>query len=75
MKIFYFALFGAVGIFNILAAALDWKWYIDSVARQWGSGQSGRTRKTGARNFLRLALGLFGAVLIAFGTAMLVGWI
>lgn len=72
MDIFYFILFGAVGIFNILAAVLDWKWYIDSVARQWGRGQDGNP---GVRNFLRFILGLFGAVLTAFGTAVLVGWI
>ncbi|MCH5193982.1 MAG: hypothetical protein J1F11_08485 [Oscillospiraceae bacterium] len=72
MDIFYFILFGAVGMFNILAAVLDWKWYIDSVARQWGMGQNGRP---GGRVFVRVVIGLFGAVLTAFGTAVLVGWL
>ena len=67
MDIFYFILFGAVGIFNILAAVLDWKWYIDSVAGRWGIRQG--------RNFLRFMLGLSGALLTAFGTAVLIGWL
>ena len=67
MDIFYFILFGAVGVFNILAAVLDWKWYIDSAARQLG--------KPGAHNLLRILIGIAGLLLTLFGTAVLVGWI
>ena len=72
MDIFYFIIFAAVGIFNILAAVLDWKWYIDYWARQSGRRQNGNP---GMRNFLRFILGIFGAVLVAFGTGVLVGWL
>ena len=67
MDIFYFILFGAVGVFNILAAVLDWKWYIDSAARQ--SGNQGR------RNLVRVLVGIAGLLLTLFGLAVLIGWI
>ena len=67
MDIFYFILFGAVGIFNILASVLDWKWYIDSAARQLGN--------QGRRNLVRVLIGIAGVLLTLFGTAVLVGWL
>lgn len=71
MDIFYFVLFGAVGIFCILAAVLDWKWFID-----YWSRQSGRPRqRLKSRNFLRFLIGAAGAALILFGAAVLIGWI
>ena len=71
MKIFYFVIFAAVGIFNILAAVRDWKWYID-----YWSFRQGRPRpRLKSRNFLRFMIGFFGAVLVGFGTAALVDWI
>ncbi len=65
MDIFYFVLFGAVGIFCILAAAFDWKWYVNY--------RAGRSRKS--RNFVRICTGLTGALLLLYGVAVLVGWI
>ena len=71
MKIFYFVLFAAVGIFNILAAVRDWKWYID-----YWSFQQGRPKpRLKSRNFLRFMIGFFGAVLILFGAAVTFGWL
>ena len=71
MDIFYFILFGAAGVFNILAAALDWKWYID-----YWTYQQGRPRqRIKSRGVLRFFIGFFGAVLVAFGTAVLIGWL
>ena len=71
MKIFYFILFGAVGVFNILAAVLDWKWYID-----YWTYQQGRPRqRIKSRRVLRFFIGFSGALLILFGTAVLIGWI
>lgn len=70
MDIFYFILFAAVGIFNILAAVLDWKWYVD-----YWSFQRGRPRqRLKGRNVLRFFIGLAGAALIAFGAALLFGF-
>lgn len=71
MDIFYFILFAAVGVFCLLAAALDWKWFID-----YWSYQRGRPRRRlKSRNFLRFLIGAAGAALILFGTAVLLGWI
>ena len=70
MDIFYFIIFAAVGAFNILAAVFDWKWYVD-----YWSFQKGRPRqRLKNRNVLRAFIGLAGAALIAFGTALLFGF-
>lgn len=71
MDIFYFILFGAAGLFCILAAVLDWKWFID-----YWSYQNGRPRRRlKNRNVLRFLIGTAGAALVLFGIAVLVGWI
>ena len=71
MDIFYFILFAAVGIVNILAAVFDWKWYVD-----YWSFQKGRPRqKLKSRNVLRFFIGFAGTALTAFGTAVLFGWL
>ncbi|MGN0675618.1 MAG: hypothetical protein ACI4KG_07685 [Oscillospiraceae bacterium] len=67
MDIFYFILFAAVGLFNILAAVLDFKWYID-----YWSYRNGMPRpRLKNRNVLRFLIGAAGVLLIAFGTAVL----
>ncbi len=71
MDIFYFVLFGAVGVFCILAAVFDWKWFIDYWAHQRGRPM----QRLKSRNFLRFLIGAAGAALILFGTAALIGWI
>lgn len=71
MDIFYFVLFGAAGLFNILAAVFDWKWYID-----YWTNQRGRPRqRLKNRNVLRFLIGTAGIALVLFGTAALIGWI
>ena len=71
MDIFYFILFGAAGLFCILAAAFDWKWFID-----YWSYQNGRPRqRLKSRNVLRFLIGAAGVALVLFGTAMLAGWL
>ena len=71
MDIFYFILFGAAGAFCFAAAVRDWKWFID-----YWSRQNGRPRqRLKSRNVLRFLLGAAGVLLMAFGTAVLVGWL
>lgn len=71
MDIFYFILFGAVGLFCLIAAVRDWKWFID-----YWSHPNGRPRqRLKSRNVLRFLIGAAGVLLMAFGTAVLVGWI
>lgn len=71
MDIFYFILFGAVGAFCLAAAVMDWKWFID-----YWSYPNGRPRqRLKSRGILRFLIGTAGALLMAFGTAVLVGWI
>lgn len=70
-KILYFALFALVGLFCIIAAVRDWKWFID-----YWSYQNDRPRqRLKSRKVLRLLIGAAGVVLILYGTAVLVGWI
>lgn len=70
-KIIYFALFALVGLFCIIAAVRDWKWFID-----YWSHQNGRPRqRLKSRNFLRFLIGAAGVALVLFGTAALVGWL
>ena len=70
MDIFYFILFGAAGAFCFAAAVRDWKWFID-----YWSHQNGRPRqRMKSRNVLRFLIGAAGVLLMAFGTAVLVGW-
>lgn len=71
MKIFYFLLFAAVGIFCVLAAVKDWKWFIDYWAQQQGRPR----QRLKSRNVLRFLIGAAGVALILFGTAVLAGWI
>lgn len=71
MKIFYFLLFAAVGIFCVLAAVRDWKWFIDC----WAQPQGRPSRRLKSRNVLRFLIGAAGVALILFGTAALAGWI
>lgn len=71
MDIFYFILFGAVGAFCLDAAIRDRKWFID-----YWSYQNGRPRqRLKSRGVLRFLIGTAGALLMAFGTAVLVGWL
>lgn len=71
MKILYFVLFAAVGLFCIIAAVRDWKWFID-----YWSYQNGRPRqRMKSRNVLRFLIGAAGVLLIAYGTAVLAGWL
>ncbi len=65
MDIFYFVLFGAAGIFCILAAVLDLKWYVNY--------RADRSRRS--RTFVRVCTGLTGALLLIYGVAVLVGWL
>ena len=68
-KILYFALFALVGLFCIIAAVRDWKWFID-----YWSYQNGRPRqRLKSRKVLRLLIGAAGVLLILYGTAVLVG--
>lgn len=70
-KILYFALFALVGLFCILAAVRDWKWFID-----YWSYQNGRPRqRLKSKKILRILIGAAGAALILFGIAVLVGWL
>lgn len=70
-KILYFALFALVGLFCILAAVRDWKWFID-----YWSYQNGRPRQhLKSKKILRILIGAAGAALILFGIAVLVGWL
>lgn len=71
MDIFYFILFGAVGAFCLAAALRDWKWFID-----YWSYQNGRPKqRLKSRGVLRLLIGAAGVLLMAFGTAVLAGWL
>ena len=71
MDIFYFILFGAAGLFCILAAVRDWKWFID-----YWSYQNGRPRqRLKSRKVLRILIGAAGIALVLFGTAVLLGWL
>lgn len=71
LNVLYFLLFAAVGIFCIIAAVKDWKWFIDYWAHQ-----NGRPRQhLKNRNVLRFLIGAAGVVLVLFGTAVLVGWL
>ena len=70
-KILYFSLFAAIGIFCIIAAVKDWKWFID-----YWANQNGRPRqRLKSRNFLRFLIGAAGVALVLFGAAVLVGWL
>ncbi|MGN0602622.1 MAG: hypothetical protein ACI4I2_01465 [Oscillospiraceae bacterium] len=71
MDIFYFILFAAMGTFCLLAAVMDWKWFID-----YWAYQNGRPRqRLKNRNVLRFLIGAAGAALILFGFAVLFGWL
>ena len=71
MDIFYFILFAAIGAICLIAAAMDWKWFID----YWAC-QNGRPRqRIKNRNVLRFLIGAAGAALILFGFAVLFGWL
>ncbi|MDE6598616.1 MAG: hypothetical protein K2K34_00875 [Oscillospiraceae bacterium] len=71
MDIFYFILFGAVGAFCFAAAVRDWKWFIDYWSHQYGRPR----QRMKSRNVLRFLIGAAGVLLMAFGTAVLVGWL
>lgn len=62
MNIFYFVLFVLVGVVCLLAAVLDWKWFIDY-------------RPVRNRNGKRFAVGGIGVLLILFGVAVLFEWL
>lgn len=70
-KILYFVLFAAVGIFCIIAAVKDWKWFID----YWANPNGRPRQRLKSRNVLRFLIGAAGVALVMFGTAVLVGWI
>ena len=64
-------MFASVGLFCIIAAVKDWKWFID-----YWSYQNGRPRqRLKSRKVLRFLIGAAGGALVLFGTAVLVGWI
>lgn len=70
-NVLYFLLFAAVGLFCIIAAVKDWKWFID-----YWSYQNGRPRQhLKNRNVLRFLIGAAGVLLVLYGTAVLIGWI
>ena len=69
MDIVYFVLFAAVGLFNLLAGALDFKWYVDYWVMRNPMKQSTKKR----RRKWRVLLCIAGAVLIAFGAVFYTG--
>ncbi len=71
MDIFYFVLFAAVGLFNILAAVLDFRWYVDYWAGKNSAGKSAEKQ----RKKWRVLLCMAGVLLIGFGAAVLAGLI
>ncbi|MCM1023316.1 MAG: hypothetical protein NC395_04580 [Prevotella sp.] len=71
MDIFYFILFGAAGAFCLAAAVKDWKWFID----YWSYRNGMPRQRLKNRNVLRFLIGAAGGLLMAFGTAVLVGWL
>lgn len=69
MKVFYFILFAAMGVFCIAAAVMDWKWYIG----HWADRKDGKRNKSSKS--VRLRIGVIGALLTLFGFAVLFGWL
>ena len=65
MKVFYSVLFCGIGLFNVIAAALDIKWYMDYMAR---NAPARRIQK-------RITVAVIGLLLVLYGAALLAGWI
>ncbi|MGN0587556.1 MAG: hypothetical protein ACI4JF_09745 [Oscillospiraceae bacterium] len=60
MRLFYLILFGAFGLFNVLAAVFGWDWYI---------GYWSRGRRKQSRGLVRVLIGAAGGLLILYGLA------
>ncbi|MCM1330459.1 MAG: hypothetical protein NC253_13580 [Ruminococcus sp.] len=71
MKVLYFVLFAAVGLFCVIAAVKDWKWFID----YWSYRNGMPRQRLKNRNVLRFLIGAAGVLLIAYGAAVLAGWL
>ena len=65
MKVFYSVLFCGIGLFNVIAAVLDIKWYMDYMGR---NNPARRTQK-------RITVAVIGLLLVLYGTALFAGWI
>jgi len=59
-------IFIAVGVFTIVAVALNWDWFLDHGKARWISSIAGRW---GAR----IAYGAIGLIFVAFGVLYMVG--
>ena len=69
MDIFYFVLFAGVGLFNVLAAVVDFKWYVD----YWLYRNPMKQPTAKRRRKYRVLLGMAGVLLIAFGAVFCTG--
>lgn len=67
MRIFYFILFALVGVFNMLAAVFDWRWYVD----YWVYRGVRTKSKERNRGRVRILLFLAGAALAAYGAIII----
>ena len=62
-------LFAAVGLFNLLAGVLDFKWYVD----YWVNKNPVRQSTKNRRRKWRVLLCIAGLLLIAFGVVFYTG--
>lgn len=69
MDIVYLVLFAAVGLFNLLAGVLDFRWYVD----YWVNKNPVRQSTKHRRRKWRVLLCIAGLLLIAFGVVFYTG--